>query len=190
MRILSALILVLLIGAIAFVMIGHTGIPEGLTPVKGFDINRYLGTWYEVARLDHGFEKGLTHVSAEYSLRDDGGVKVINRGFDPKKGAWEVSEARGYFLETPDVGRLKVSFFGPFYGGYNIIDLDAKDYSYAMVTGPKRNFLWILSRTKTLDPAVMQQLVQKAKGWGFKLEKIIYVDQKDESLPSAATAPK
>ena len=188
MKILYALILVLLAIAIFVVFVGHTGIPDGLTAVKGFDMNRYLGTWYEVARLDHGFEKGQTHVTAEYSLRDDGGLRVVNRGFDPKKGAWEVSEAKGYFLETPDIGRLKLSFFGPFYGSYNIVDLDTRNYSYAMVTGPSRKFFWILSREKTLDPTVMQELVQKAKGMGFRLEKMILVDQKDETLPPEAAS--
>jgi apolipoprotein D and lipocalin family protein len=195
MKILSALIVILLIAAIAFVMVGRTGIPEGVSAVQGFDANRFLGTWYEVARLDHGFEKGLTHVTAEYSLRDDGGLKVINKGFDLKKGLWSESEAKAYFLETPDVGRLKVSFFGPFYGSYNIIDLDRKDYSWALVTGPSRNYLWMLSRSKTPDNAAMVHMVEKAKNLGFKLEKLIYVDQKDASLPpvpapqSAAPAP-
>lgn len=185
MKILSALIVFFLIGAIAFVMVGRTGIPEGTTAVEGFDVNRFLGTWYEVARLDHGFEKGLSHVTAEYSLRDDGGLKVVNKGFDLKKGFWSESEAKAYFLETPDIGRLKVSFFGPFYGSYNIIDLDQKDYSWALVTGPSRNYLWMLSRSKSPDNAVMQHLVEKAKKLGFKLEKLIYVDQKDASLPPA-----
>lgn len=183
MKILSALIVILFIGAVAFVMVGRTGIPEGTAAVQGFDVNRFLGTWYEVARLDHGFEKGLTHVTAEYSLRDDGGLKVINKGFDLKKGLWSESEAKAYFLETPDVGRLKVSFFGPFYGSYNIIDLDQKDYSWALVTGPSRNYLWMLSRNKTPDNAVMVHMVEKAKSLGFKLEKLIYVDQKEASLP-------
>lgn len=191
MKILSAIIVILFIGAVAFVMVGRTGIPEGTTAVQGFDVNRFLGTWYEVARLDHGFEKGLTHVTAEYSLRDDGGLKVINKGFDLKKGLWSESEAKAYFLETPDVGRLKVSFFGPFYGSYNIIDLDQKDYSWALVTGPSRNYLWMLSRSKTPDNAVMVHMVDKAKSLGFKLEKLIYVDQKEASLPPipASTTP-
>jgi apolipoprotein D and lipocalin family protein len=191
MKILSALIVILFIGAVAFVMVGRTGIPEGTAAVQGFDVNRFLGTWYEVARLDHGFEKGLTHVTAEYSLRDDGGLKVINKGFDLKKGLWSESEAKAYFLETPDVGRLKVSFFGPFYGSYNIIDLDQKNYSWALVTGPSRNYLWMLSRSKTPDNAVMVHMVEKAKSLGFKLEKLIYVDQKEASLPPvpASTTP-
>ena len=155
-----------------------------MTPVKGFDVKRFTGTWYEIARLDHGFEKGLSHVSAEYSLREDGGIKVINKGFNMKKGQWENASARGYFIDSPDIGRLKVSFFGPFYGSYNIIDLDEKNYSYAMVTGPKINFFWILSRQKTLDPNIMQSLIQKAKSMGFKLEKLILVDQKEDNVPA------
>jgi apolipoprotein D and lipocalin family protein len=184
MKILSAVILISLGASLYFLMFANTGIPEGMTPVKGFDVKRFTGTWYEIARLDHGFEKGLSHVSAEYSLREDGGIKVINKGFNMKKGQWENASARGYFIDSPDIGRLKVSFFGPFYGSYNIIDLDEKNYSYAMVTGPKINFFWILSRQKTLDPNIMQSLIQKAKSMGFKLEKLILVDQKEDNVPA------
>jgi apolipoprotein D and lipocalin family protein len=190
MKTFSIVILVLLIGALGFLMVGRTGIPEGMTAVQGFDLQRYLGTWYEVARLDHGFERGLTHVTAEYSLRDDGSIKVVNRGFNLKHGQWEESEGKAYPIESPDIGRLKVSFFGPFYGSYNIIELDEKNYSYSMITGPSRNFLWILSRTKDLDPMVMQRLVEKAKNLGFRLEKLILVDHKDSTIPAApAPAP-
>ena len=184
MKILSAVILISLGASLYFLMFANTGIPEGMTPVKGFDVKRFTGTWYEIARLDHGFEKGLSHVSAEYSLREDGGIKVINKGFNMKKGQWENASARGYFIDSPDIGRLKVSFFGPFYGSYNLIDLDEKNYSYAMVTGPKINFFWILSRQKTLDPNIMQSLIQKAKSMGFKLEKLILVDQKEDNVPA------
>ena len=191
MKILSAIILVFLIASLSYLMFGKLGIPEGITAVKGFDVNRFAGTWYEIARLDHGFEKGMSHVTAEYSLEPDGDLKVINKGFDTKTGKWQVSEAKAKFIESPDVGRLKVSFFGPFYGSYNIIDLDDKDYSYAMVTGPSTRFFWILSRQKTLDNAVMQRLVQKAISLGFKLERLVYVDQKDETAPPPeGTQPK
>lgn len=188
MKILSAIILVFLIASLSYLMFGKLGIPEGVTAVKGFDVNRFTGTWYEIARLDHGFEKGMSHVTAEYSLNPDGDLRVINKGFDTKSGKWQSSEAKAKFIETPDVGRLKVSFFGPFYGSYNIIDLDEKDYSYAMVTGPSTRFFWILSRQKTLDNAVMQRLVQKAISLGFKLERLVYVDQKDETVPSPGGA--
>lgn len=189
MKILSALILILFFAAAAFIMIGHTGLPEGTTAVQGFDVNRFVGMWYEVGRLDHGFEKGLQHVTAEYQLRDDGGIRVINKGFDLKRNQWNISEAKGYFIEGKEIGRLKVSFFGPFYGSYNILDID-KDYTYALVAGPSRNYLWMLSRSKSPDNAVMQHLVEKAKSLNFKLDKLIYVDQKDTTLPpTALTAP-
>lgn len=187
MKIFSAIILAFLLASLSYLMFGKLGIPEGMSAVQGFDAQRYVGTWHEIARLDHGFEKGLSHVTAEYSLKEDGGLKVINKGFDTKTGKWQASVAKAYFLETPDIGRLKVSFFGPFYGSYNIIDLDEKDYSYAMVTGPSTHFLWILARDKTLDNETMQRLIQKAKTLGFKLDKLIYVDQKDDTMPAETT---
>ena len=102
---------------------GCTGVPEGVQPVTGFELERYLGTWYEIARLDHPFERGLSRVTAEYSRRDDGGVRVVNRGYAAADGRWNQVEGKAYFVESPDLGRLKVSFFGPFYGGYNIFAL-------------------------------------------------------------------
>jgi len=153
-----------------------TGIPQGVTAVKGFDVQRYLGTWYEVARLDHSFERGLSNVTAEYSLRDDGDLRVINRGYNTNKQAWQEAEGRAKFVETPDIGRLKVSFFGPFYGGYNIVTLD-ENYQYAMIVGNDRDFLWILSRTPVLDSAVQQRLVAQAKSLDFPVDQLIYVSQ-------------
>lgn len=160
---------------IVTLLIGCTGIPEGITAVQGFEINRYLGTWYEVARLDHRFERGLENISATYALRDDGGVDVLNKGWDVKAEEWREAQGKAYFVEQPDKGRLKVSFFGPFYGGYNIIDLDKKDYAYSMVTGPDRSYFWILSRTKQLPEATLQKLIELAKTLGFATEKLIFV---------------
>lgn len=150
-------------------------IPENITPVDGFDVHRYLGTWYEIARLDHSFERGLVKVTADYSIRKDGGIKVVNRGYDPGKKKWKEAIGKAYFVGDPSVGRLKVSFFGPFYGGYNIIDLDNKDYSYAMVCGPSRSYLWILSRNPVMAGSVKKRLLLKAKALGFETEKIITV---------------
>ena len=133
---------------IVVLLSGCTGIPNGVTAIDDFEINRYLGTWYEIARLDHRFERGLNNISATYTLRDDGGVNVLNKGWNQEDGKWEQAEGKAYFVEQPDKGRLKVSFFGPFYGGYNIIDLDKKDYTYSMVTGPDKSYFWILSRTR------------------------------------------
>ena len=114
---------------LAVLILGCARIPDNVEVVKGFNVLRYLGTWYEIARLDHSFERGLSNVSATYTLRKDGGIKVLNKGYDKKRGKWKQSEGKAYFVAGTDVGRLKVSFFGPFYGGYNIIDLDKKDYS-------------------------------------------------------------
>jgi apolipoprotein D and lipocalin family protein len=152
-----------------------TGLPKGASAVSGFDLDRYLGTWYEIARLDHRFERGLTNVSANYSLRDDGGVRVVNRGFSAEKGQWNEAVGKAYFVDTPDVGRLKVSFFGPFYGGYNILELDSENYEYALVAGPDRSYLWILARSPDLSEAVVQSLVAKAKELGFATDELIFV---------------
>jgi apolipoprotein D and lipocalin family protein len=161
--------------AVMVLFIGCTGVPDGLQPVTGFKLDRYLGKWYEIARLDHSFERNLSNVIAHYSLRQDGGVEVMNQGFKEKSGKWEMITGKAYFIEKEDVGSLKVSFFGPFYSGYHIIALDQEDYRYAMVTGPNRSYLWILSRDKTLDSATLEALVDKAKQWGFETDKLIYV---------------
>jgi apolipoprotein D and lipocalin family protein len=141
--------------------------------VTGFDINRYLGTWYEIARFDHSFQKDLDKVSAEYSLRDDGGMKVINRGLNSKTNKWEQAEGKAYFVKTPDIGRLKVSFFWPFYGAYNIIALDKNNYEWAMVTGGK-DYLWIIARSPQMPYIIKQQLIARAKEMGFDTDKLIY----------------
>ena len=156
---------------------GCTTIPGGLQAVQGFQLQRYLGKWYEIARLDHSFERDLDHVTAEYALRDGGGVTVINRGFDAKKGEWRQAEGVARFTEGADVGSLKVSFFGPFWGGYHIIALDQQNYRYAMVSGPSRSFLWILSRDKTLDDKTLADLIGQATKWGFDTKKLIFVKQ-------------
>jgi apolipoprotein D and lipocalin family protein len=154
---------------------GCVGIPNGISTVADFDINRYLGKWYEIARLDHPFERGLENVSADYSLRSDGGVKVINRGYNPEEKEWKQAEGKAYFVGESNVGQLKVSFFGPFYGGYNIIALDKTGYSYSMVCGPDRSYLWILSRTPEMDALLLSELVSQAKGLGFETDTLIYV---------------
>jgi len=169
--------LFVLFSLITVLLSGCTGIPDGVTAINGFEINRYLGTWYEIARLDHRFERGLNNISATYTLRDDGGVNVLNKGWNQADGEWEQAEGKAYFLEQPDKGRLKVSFFGPFYGGYNIIELDKKDYAYSMVTGPDKSYLWILSRTRQLPKATLQALIEKAKQLGFATDKVIFVNQ-------------
>ena len=154
--------------------------PSGVTPITGFELDRYLGKWYEIARLDHSFELGLSDVSATYSPRDDGGIRVLNRGYDERAGIWKDAEGRAYFIGEPRVGSLKVSFFGPFYGGYHIIALDKENYSWAMIGGPSRDYLWILARTRQLPPAVLEDLLQKAKALGFATDQLIAVKQNRE----------
>jgi apolipoprotein D and lipocalin family protein len=167
-------ILLLLITAAASV--GCTGVPEGIEPVTGFELDRYLGNWYEIARLDHRFERGLSNVTATYSRRPEGGVRVVNRGYNDDTGEWEQAAGKAFFVGQPTVGRLKVSFFGPFYGAYNIIELDKDGYRYSMVTGPDRSYLWILSRTPELEPSVLERLVARAAGLHFETAELIYVD--------------
>ncbi len=155
---------------------GCSGIPAGLTPVKNFDANRYLGTWYEIARLDHRFERGLEQVTAHYSLNPDGSIKVINRGYDPEQRHWQQAEGTAKFVDSPTVGQLKVSFFGPFYGGYNVLQL-APDYRYALVCGPDRDYLWILARSPSLPEQDLKFLVAEAQRMGFATDQLIYVRQ-------------
>jgi len=157
---------------------GCLGMPESITPVRDFDLTRYLGTWYEIARLDHSFERGLEQVTAAYSLRDDGGVRVVNRGFSVKKNAWRQAEGRAYFVREPDEGYLKVSFFGPFFGSYVIFGLDRDNYQYAFVSGSSTSYLWLLSRTPAVSDTLMSRFLQKAEAYGFDTEGIIFVNQK------------
>ena len=160
------------------VMGGCTGIPENIQPVTDFKLNSYLGQWYEVARLEHSFEKDLTQVTANYSMREDGSVKVINRGYLPAKQEWKEAEGTAYFMAEPNVGYLKVSFFRPFYGSYVVIALDKKDYQYSLVTSSDKSYLWILARTPHLSSQIQTELVSTAKALGFETEKLIYPVQK------------
>ena len=156
---------------------GCAATPQGVTPVDNFDIDRYLGSWYEIARLDHKFERGLSEVSATYTKRPNGGVDVINRGLDVQTGKRKEAKGRAYFLNEPTVARLKVTFFWPFYGGYNVIELDHENYSSAWVCGPNRKYLWILSRTPTLDEEILESLISTAKKLEFDTNQLIFVKQ-------------
>lgn len=162
---------------------GCTGIPEGLVAVEKFELNRYLGTWYEIARIDNRFERGTGQVSATYSLRDDGMVRVLNKGYNSEEERWKTAEGRARFAGSPTVGALEVSFFGPFYGSYNIIDLDRENYSWAMVTASSRSWLWILSKKPQMEPALLGSLYAKAGAMGFDTLKVMRVPQSPPTLP-------
>ena len=166
--------------AIAFLLLatGCAGIPENVKPVDSFRLERYLGRWYEIARLDHSFERGLSRVTADYSLRDDGGVRVLNRGYSEKEKKWKEAEGKGYFVRGPDQGHLKVSFFGPFYGSYIVVELDREDYQYALVCGPDKSYLWLLSRGTERKGEVRDRLIAKAAALGFDTGRLIFVDHR------------
>jgi apolipoprotein D and lipocalin family protein len=155
---------------------GCVGVPDNVTPVENFQLNNYLGRWYEIARLDHSFERGLTRVSADYSLRDDGGVRVVNRGYSVKKNEWKQAEGTAYFVNDSSRGHLRVSFFGPFYGSYVVFELDHENYQYALVCGPDKSYFWVLAREPKLKVEILDTLVAKAAALGFDTDKLIYVE--------------
>ena len=158
-------------------LFGCTGSPEGVYPVKTFQLPEYLGSWYEIARLDHSFERGMSSVTATYSMRDDGGVKVLNKGFKEDSQEWGEAEGKAYFVDSSDVGHLKVSFFGPFYGSYIIFELDTLDYQYAFVSGMNTDYLWLLARTPAVNDELIEHFVKSASALGFDTEQLIFVDQ-------------
>jgi len=153
---------------------GCAQIPDGVEAVDGFDAGRYLGKWYEVARLDHSFERGMDNVPATYAARDDGGIDVLNRGFLRDEGKWEEARGRAKLVGPRDRAMLKVSFFGPFYGGYNVVDLDA-DYQLALVAGPSRKYLWVLARRPDPPRTEVERVVRRAQELGFDTSALIYV---------------
>lgn len=155
-------------------LVSCTGIPEGVKPVTPFEASKYLGKWYEIARLDHSFERGLTEVYAVYSEGSDGDIKVENFGYDDSKKEWKSAQGKAHLLEPTDTGRLEVSFFWPFYSSYNIIALDNEHYSYAMVCSYNKSYLWILSRSKTIDSTTLKKLIAQADSLGFNTSALIY----------------
>lgn len=170
----------LLPAVMTLLLAGCLGYPQAVTPVQPFELERYLGKWYEIARLDHSFERGLQQVTAEYSVRDDGGVRVVNRGFSAADGEWREAEGKAYFVRGPDEGYLKVSFFGPFYGSYAIFELDRTNYQYAFVSGPDESYLWLLARNPRVSEALKARFVQQAQALGFDTERLIFVDHQRE----------
>ena len=162
----------------AAILSGCLGMPASVEPVQGYDLNRYLGKWYEIARLDHSFEEGLDNVTAEYSMRDDGGVKVVNTGFSAAEDKWEVAEGKAYFVDDSDEGYLKVSFFGPFYASYVIFEVDEDNYQYAFVSGPDTSFLWLLARTPTVEQALIEHFIATSASLGFNTAELIFPKQK------------
>lgn len=160
--------------AVCYFLSGCLAVPDGIEPIDNFELNRYLGDWYEIARLDHSFERGLEAVKAEYSLRDDGGIRVINSGRDSKSQVAQQAEGRAYFVEEPNLGHLKVSFFGPFFGSYVIFELD-ENYQYAFIAGNNRDYLWLLARTPEVSEELIDQFISRASLLGFDTSQLIFV---------------
>lgn len=161
----------------ALILSGCMGVPPLVTPVREFELERYLGTWYEIARLDHSFERGLSHVTAVYSRREDGGINVRNSGYSAAEDEWREAEGKAYFAGSENEGHLKVSFFGPFYSSYVIFDLDRENYRYAFVSGYNTSYLWLLSRTPTVEETVTAEFIRSARAGGFNTDKLIFVKQ-------------
>lgn len=169
---------VLLMAGAGLLAAGCTNIqpPSGVTAVTPFDLGRYQGRWYELARLDHSFERGMTDVSATYTPQADGSVRVVNRGFVPAKGEWREAVGRALFIGSPTIGSLKVSFFWPFYGGYHVAALDP-DYRWSLVIGPDTSYAWILARDKRLDATQRDAIVARAQALGVDTSALIWVSQ-------------
>lgn len=154
-------------------------IPEKAEPVTPFDLEQYLGKWYEIARLDVRWERNLSDVTAEYTLMEDGRLKVVNSGYNYKKEQWERAEGVAQFVGEPDTAALEVSFFGPFFSGYNVIAIE-RDYEYALVVGRNTKQCWILSRTKKLPEEVRARFVTEAMKVGVRVNNLIWVDHSME----------
>ena len=149
-------------------------IPEGAVAVKPFDKKKYLGKWYEIARLDFKYEKDLNNVTAEYSLNKNGSIRVKNRGFNTRKREWKEATGKAKFVEDENTAMLKVSFFGPFYSGYNVIAID-EQYRYALVAGESLKYLWILSRSTSIPDEIKNNYLEIAGNIGYKTSDLLWV---------------
>ncbi|MCQ8878262.1 lipocalin family protein [Pseudoalteromonas shioyasakiensis] len=156
---------------------GCTGLPQNITPVDNFSLERYQGKWYEIARLDHSFEQGLSNVTAHYTLNEDGSVTVQNQGFNDAEQQWSKAQGKAKFVENADIGHLKVSFFGPFYSSYVVFKMDKQYYQYAYVAGYNTDYLWLLSRTPSVSQARKDDFIKTVKQRGFDATSLIWVEQ-------------
>ena len=155
-------------------LVSCTGLPDNVEPVSQFDTEQYLGTWYEIARLDHSFERNLERVTATYGLNEDESISVLNKGFNTEKDEWRQAEGVAKPMGSSDIAHLKVSFFGPFYGTYAVFEL-ADDYSYAFVSGYNTDYLWLLAREPDVSAEVRQRFINESQALGFDTSKLIWV---------------
>ena len=174
---------ILIIGWIGLVLFyACSSLPEGTKVVENFDKKEYLGKWYEIARLDVSFEKNLNNTSAEYSLNEDGSIRVVNRGYNTKKKKWTKAVGKAKFVESENIGKLKVSFFGPFYGGYNVVALDP-DYKYALVAGSSLKYLWLLSREVSVPDEVKSDYLRIAEEIGYNTDDLLWIEHDGLTRP-------
>jgi apolipoprotein D and lipocalin family protein len=163
------------VGMLCIVLLAScTGLPDNVEPVSQFDTEQYLGTWYEIARLDHSFERNLERVTATYGLNEDGSISVLNKGFNTEKDEWRQAEGVAKPMGSSDIAHLKVSFFGPFYGTYAVFEL-ADDYSHAFVSGYNTDYLWLLAREPDVSTEVRQRFINESQALGFDTSKLIWV---------------
>lgn len=167
--------LLLTLFALTIIVGACSTIPENTTAISPFDKDRYLGKWYEIARFDLSFERNLNNTTATYSINPNGTIKVVNKGYNTVKEKWSEVEGKAKFIGADSVAMLKVSFFGPFYGGYNVIALDP-EYKYALVSGGSLNYLWILSREKSIPNSVKEEYLRIAEEIGFDTSALLWVE--------------
>jgi apolipoprotein D and lipocalin family protein len=166
------------LGIISLLQGCSLSIPAGVKPVTGFDVNQYLGHWYEIARLDNRFQRGLEQVTATYSLRRDGSICVENAGWNVQKKQQKKVMGKAKFVSAKQIGHLKVSFWGPFYSSYVIFHLES-DYSVAVVCGSSKDYCWILAKNPTLSAEDLTRYRKIAEENGFAVERFIYTSGTD-----------
>jgi len=171
--------LFMLLAILGLTSCGQTKQKLNMETVKTLDLNRYLGSWYEIARFDHSFERGLVGTKANYSLQPNGMIKVVNSGYkNTLDGEYKEAIGKAKFASDKNLAHLRVSFFWIFYSDYYVLELDEQNYSYAMIGSSSDKYFWILSRTLQLPKATLDTLINKAKERGYDTTKIIYVPQK------------
>lgn len=149
-------------------------IPERAVAIKPFSKEKYLGKWYEIARLDFKYERNLDNTTATYSLNDNGSIKVVNQGYDTVKKKWVQAIGKAKFVKDENTAMLKVSFFGPFYSGYNVIAID-DEYKYALVAGKSLKYLWILSRETNVPGDIKDKYLKIAEDIGYNTADLLWI---------------
>ena len=182
MKTINIILIIIFSIGIAIILNSCGSIPKKAKAVENFDVNQYLGTWYEIARFDFRFEKELDNVSAQYSLNEKGNVKVLNSGYNTIKKEWTKAEGIAKFRREKGIAALKVSFFGPFYSGYNVISIDG-NYQYALIAGKNIDYIWILSRTKDIPEEIKTKYLKIATEIGYDTSKFIWVNHDKDNNP-------